>query len=109
MESELIPIIVSNAYEKKYYLDKRLESLPKEVKDTLKILFVTLTEEVGGCVEVSFDNKMYDLAFRAYKNDDDFSYDEINANYKLTKLEKNNAELFEKIAQFAKFKLNGIV
>lgn len=105
----LIPIIVSNSYEKKYYLDPRLESLPKEVKDTLKILFVTHTEEVGGCVEVSFDNTMYDLVFRAYKNDDDFNYDEINANYKLSKLEKTNEELFSKVAEFCKFKLNGVV
>lgn len=105
----LIPIIVSNSYEKKYYLDKRLESLPKEVKDNLKILLVTHTESVGGCVEISFDNTMYDLVFRAYNNDDDFNYDEINANYKLTRLEKNNKEFFDKIAEFCKFKLNGLV
>lgn len=105
----LIPIIVSNSYTKKYYLDNRLESLPKEIKDGLKILFVKLTEEVGGCVEASFDNKMFDIVFKAYHNDDDFDYDEINANYKLSKLERENSELFSKIAEFCKFKLNNIV
>ena len=109
INENIIPIIVSNSYERKYYLDKRLESLPKEVKDVLKILFVTHTENVGGCVEVSFDNKVYDLIFRAYKNDDDFDYDEIKANYELNRIEKQNEDLFKKVAEFCKFKLNGLV
>ncbi len=107
--SELIPIIVSNSYLKKYYLDERLNVLPKEVKDTLKIIFVKLTEEVGGVVEVLFDNSEYDLVFKNYKNDDDFNYDEINANYKLSKVEREYAEIFEQVAKFCKFKLNGLV
>ena len=106
---ELIPIVVSNSYLKKYYLDERLNTLPKEVKDTLKILFVKLTEGIGGIVEVLFDNKEYDLVFRSYKNDDDIAYDEINATYKLSRVEKENKEIFEQIAMFCKFKLNGLV
>lgn len=104
-----IPIIVSNSYNKKYYLDDRLNVLPKEVKDTLKIIFVELTEEVGGVAEVSFDNKEYDLVFKIYKNDDDFNYDEINANYKLSRIEREYSEIFSQIAEFCKFKLNGLV
>ena len=104
-----IPIIVSNSYNKKYYLDERLNVLPREVKDTLKIIFVKLTEEVGGVAEVSFDNTEYDLVFKTYKNDDDFNYDEINANYKLSKIEREYAEIFSQIAEFCKFKLNGLV
>ena len=104
-----IPIIVSNSYIKKYYLDNRLETLPKEIKDTLKKIFVTFTENVGGMAVVSFDNKEYKLVFEIKKNDNDISFDEINANYKLAKLEQENAELFEQIAKFCKFKLNGIV
>lgn len=104
-----IPIIVSNSYNKKYYLDERLNVLPKEVKDTLKIIFVQLAEEVGGVAEVSFDNKEYDLVFKTYKNDDDFNYDEINANYKLSRIEREYSEIFSQIAEFCKFKLNGLV
>lgn len=104
-----IPIIVSNSYNKKYYLDERLNVLPKEVKDTLKIIFVKLTEEVGGVTEVSFDNQEYDLIFKTYKNDDDYNYDEINANYKLSKIERDYSEIFSQIAEFCKFKLNGLV
>ena len=105
----LIPIIVSNSYSKKYYLDERLNVLPKEVKDTLKIIFVKLTEEVGGVVEVLFDNQEFDLVFKTYKNDDDFNYDEINANYKLSRIEREYSEIFSQIAEFCKFKLNGLV
>ena len=104
-----IPIIVSNSYNKKYYLDERLNVLPKEVKDTLKIIFVKFTEEIGGVTEVSFDNSEYDLVFKTYKNDDDYNYDEINANYKLSKIEREYSEIFSQIAEFCKFKLNGLV
>lgn len=104
-----MPIIVSNSYIKKYYLDERLESLPKDVKDGLKILFVGLTEEVGGVIEVTFDNKEYDLQFRVYANEDDYNFDSINANYKLSKLERENREIFDAVAKFCKFKLNGLV
>ena len=104
-----IPIIVSNSYSKKYYLDDRLNVLPKEVKDTLKIIFVKLTEEIGGVTEVLFDNQEYDLVFKTYKNDDDFNYDEINANYKLSRIEREYAEIFSQVAEFCKFKFNGLV
>ena len=60
-------------------------------------------------VEVLFDNSEYDLVFKNYKNDDDFNYDEINANYKLSKIEREYQEIFNQIAQFCKFKLNGLV
>lgn len=104
-----IPIIVSNSYLKKYYLDERLNVLPKEVKDTLKIIFVKLTEEIGGVTEVLFDNGEYDLVFKTYKNDDDYNYDEISANYKLSKIEREYAEIFLQVAEFCKFKFNGLV
>lgn len=104
-----MPIIVSNSYIKKFYLDSRLDKLPKEVKDTLKIIFVKLTEEIGGVVEAIFDDKINDITLKAYKNDDDFSYDEINANYKLGKFEKKYEELFLDIAKFCKFKFSGLV
>lgn len=104
-----MPIIVSNSYIKKFYLDSRLDKLPKEVKDTLKIIFVKLTEEIGGIVEANFDDKVYDITFKTYKSDDDFFYDEINANYKLSKFEKQYKELFLDIAKFCKFKFTGLV
>lgn len=104
-----VPIIVSNSYIKKYYLDERLNVLPKEVKDALKILFVKLTEEVGGIAKVIFDNDTYEIYTEIIKNDDDMLFDEINATYKLSKLERENEKIFIDIATFCKFKFNGLV
>ncbi|MBO6119252.1 MAG: hypothetical protein J6P02_02165 [Lachnospiraceae bacterium] len=104
-----LPIIVSNSYIKKYYIDERLNVLPKEVKNTLRKIFEDYTKEVGGLVEVLFDNKEFDLVFKNYKDDTDYNYDEINATYKLSKIEREYAELFSQVAQFCKFKFNGLV
>lgn len=108
-KKNVIPIIVSNSYIKKYYLDERLNVLPKEVKDALKILFVKLTEEVGGVATVNFDNDTYEIFTEIGKNDDDFMFDEINATYKLSKIERENEKIFDDIATFCKFKFNGLV
>lgn len=108
-ESEILPIIVSNSYIKKYYLDERLEVLPKEIKNKIKKSLVELTEEVGGIVIVYYNNSKYDITFEISSNDDDLNFDEINAKYKLSRLEKEHEELFSQIANFCKFKFNGLV
>ena len=108
-KSNLTPIIVSNSYIKKYYLDSRLDTLPKEVKDTLKIVFVKLTEDVGGVLELVYDNDSYEVFTRIVRNDDDLEFDEINANFRRSKLEKEHEKLFVDIATFCKFKFNGLV
>ena len=108
-KSSLTPIIVSNSYIKKYYLDPRLDTLPKDVKDTLKIVFVKLTEDVGGVLELVYDNDSYEVFTRIVRNDDDLEFDEINANFRLSKLEKEHEKLFVDIATFCKFKFNGLV
>ncbi|MBR1455044.1 MAG: hypothetical protein IJ593_10460 [Lachnospiraceae bacterium] len=104
-----IPIIVSNSYIKKYYLDDRLTALPKEIRDNLKIAFVKLTEEVGGVLQVIFDNENYEIFLTIDKSDDDLAFDEIAAKYKLSKVEKENEEVLADIALFCKFKFNGLV
>lgn len=103
------PIIVSNSYIKKYYLDDRLEVLPKEIKTKIKKILVKLTEEIGGVIIVYYNNDENDLIFDIKNNDDDYSFDEIAAKYKLSKLEKEYEELFSQIASFCKFKFNGLV
>lgn len=107
--NDLTPIIVSNSYIKKYYLDSRLEVLPKEIKNEVKNVLMKFTEDVGGIVLAMYDNVDYKIFFRVAKVDDDISYDEINANYKLAKLERENTETFDQIAEFCKFKFNGLV
>lgn len=103
------PIIISNSYIKKYYLDNRLSVLPSEIKNTIKKLFVELTETVGGIAIIYYDIDENDLVFRINKEDDDYNFDEIEANYKLSRIEKENEQLFREINSFCKFKFNGLI
>lgn len=103
------PIIVSNSYIKKYYLDERLDVLPKEVKNKIKELFVTMTEEYGGMAIAYYNNLTFDISFEIKCNAEDFNFDEIGANYKLSKIEKEYEEIFNQIASFCKFKFNGLI
>ena len=50
-----------------------------------------------------------DLVFRINKEDDDYNFDEIEANYKLSIIEKENEQLFKEINNFCKFKFNGLI
>ena len=45
---ENVVLCVSNAYEKKFYLDEAFQGLPQSIKDELKIMCVLFTEDVGG-------------------------------------------------------------
>ena len=99
-------LAVSNSYIKKYYLDSELLMLPKEVKDELKIILVTLTEEIGGIVEMIYDEG---IILIPYANEDDFNYDEIDAKLKTRRLESEYKELFDNIRTYYKFKNSGIL
>ena len=48
-------LCVSNAYQKKYYLNEHFQGLPQAIKDELKIMCVLYTEDVGGILELYFD------------------------------------------------------
>ena len=104
--NEDVIIAVANSYISKYYLDNRLESLPIEVKNILKLNLINLTEENGGIVEAIFDNKNTLIYFKSYCRDTDFLYDEIGINLKIKKMMKDNSELYSKIALFCKIKFN---
>lgn len=43
------------AYEQKFYLNPRYESLPEGIKEELKILSVMLTADVGGVFTMEFE------------------------------------------------------
>ena len=46
---------MSNAYQKKYYLNENFNGLPQTIRDELKIMCVLYTEDVGGILELVFD------------------------------------------------------
>ena len=44
-----------NSYEKKYYFNPDFDKLPEDIKNELKIMCVLFTEEVGGILDLEFD------------------------------------------------------
>ena len=74
--SKEVVLCVSNAYQKKYYLNENFNGLPQTIRDELKIMCVLYTEDVGGILELVFDEDG-NLDFRTSCKENDFFYDEI--------------------------------
>ena len=57
MDENKIVLCGANAYEKKYYFNPDFDRLPEDVKNELKIMCVLFTEEVGGILDMEFDEE----------------------------------------------------
>lgn len=55
-ENENVVLCASNSYEKKYYFNPDFDKLPEDIKNELKIMCVLFTEEVGGILDLEFDD-----------------------------------------------------
>ena len=99
-------LAVSNSYIKKYYIDDSLIMLPAEIKNELKIMLVTLTEDIGGIVEMVYDDE---IVLVSYSDKNDFSYDEIDAKLKTRNLENEKKDFFTNLSTYYKFKNSGIL
>ena len=82
----------ASAYTKKFYIDQNFENIPKEIKDELKIMCVLFTEDIGGVLELVF-NEDGELEFRASCDEGDLLYDDIGSGLKMRKLQRENQEL----------------
>ncbi len=99
MYQDEVVLCGANAYEKKYYLNPDFEELPQSVKDELKIMCVLFTEDVGGMLELFFDEDG-ELSFRVDSDDGDLLYDEIGSALKIKQLQAEKRELFEELNLF---------
>ena len=50
-EANEVVLCVSNAYQKKFYLNENFNGLPQSIRDELKIMCVIYTEDIGGGLE----------------------------------------------------------
>ena len=91
MEPEKTVLCAASAYEEKFYLNSRFESLPAGVQDELKILCVLYTNDVGGILVLEFD-----------KDGNDFGYDEIGSVLKIRQIQREKAELLEVLEMYYK-------
>ena len=92
MEKEII--CVGNGYIQKYYFDEKFSSLPGEVKKSLQVIAVCLSEKLKSIIEIGFydDGSVYIENSRAQ---DDFDFDEIASKYEIRRIEREEEELFE--------------
>ena len=58
MFDENVVLCVSNSYEKKYDFNPDFDRLPEDIKNELKIMCVLFTEEVGGILDMEFDEEL---------------------------------------------------
>ncbi len=88
-----------SAYEQKFYLNPRYESLPEGIKEELKILSVMLTADVGGVFTMEFeeDGSLY-MSMTAKEND--FFYDEIGSYLKIKQMRQEHEELFSSLEEY---------
>lgn len=94
MYQEEVVLCGSSAYNKKYYLSEDFEGLPQGIQDELKIMCVLYTEDVGGTLELVFDEEGK-LSFRTDADEADLLYDEIGSVLKIKQLQRDKRELLE--------------
>lgn len=101
MYQEEVVLCGSSAYSKKYYLSEDFEGLPEGIKDELKIMCVLYTEDVGGTLELIFDEEG-NLQFRTDADEGDLLYDEIGSVLKIKQIQKDKRELLESLEMYFK-------
>ena len=99
MEQQEIVLCAASAYDKKFYLNKVFKGLPQSIKDELKIMSVLFTEDVGGILELVY-NEDGELEFRTSADENDYLYDEIGSVLKVKDLQRSKMELLESLQIF---------
>lgn len=99
MFDEEVVLCASSAYEKKFYLNEEFSRLPEDIKNELKIMCVLFTEEVGGILELVFDEKG-NLLFRTDADENDLLYDDIACGMLIKKMQYEKRELLESLEMF---------
>lgn len=90
-----------SAYEKKYYLNPRFQTLPDPIQKELQILAVTMTEDVGGVFTMEYDEDG-SLYMSASAKDNDLTYDEIGSHLKIKQYQTHYVELLESLETYYK-------
>ncbi len=101
MYEERVVLCVSNAYEKKYYLNEDFEALPKAIQDELKIMCVLFTEDVGGVLSLVYEEDGT-LVFEVNADEGDLLFDEIGSVLLVKKLQEEKKELLESLELYFK-------
>lgn len=99
MYQENVVLCASSAYEQKYYLNEDFEQLPQQIKDELKIMCVLFTEDVGGILELEFDEEG-NLNLKVTADEGDLLFDEIGSVLKIKQIQQEKVELLESLEMY---------
>ena len=99
MFNQEVILCASNAYNKKFYLNEIFKGLPEAIKEELQIMCVLYTEDVGGVLELVFDEDG-NLEFRTSYEEGDFFYDEIGSVLKIKQYQNVKRELLESLETY---------
>ena len=99
MSNQEVTLCASNAYNKKFYLNENFKGLPEAIKEELQIMCVLYTEDVGGVLELVFDEDG-NLEFRTSYEEGDFFYDEIGSVLKIKQYQNVKRELLESLETY---------
>ena len=91
----------------KFYLNPDFESLPASVKDELKILCVSITEEAGGILTLEFDPDG-NLNFVSRAEDGDYLFDDITSGMKIGRARFERQELLEGLELYYRVRFLGL-
>ncbi len=100
-ENNRIVLCAASAYTQKYYLNEQFKGLPESVKEELQIMCVLYTEDVGGVLQLVFDEEG-DLQFETSSEVNDFFYDEIGSELKIKQYQNERRELLESLETYFK-------
>lgn len=101
-EKKEMPEIIlcgSSAYNKKYYLNEHFTGLPQSIKDELRIMCVLFTEDVGGILQLVY-NEEGELEFRTASDEEDLLYDDIGCGLKIKQYQTDKRDLLEALQMF---------
>lgn len=86
-------------YNQKYYLNPAFDKLPEDVRRELQIMAVEFTEDVGGVFTVEFGEDRFPR-FSVRSAEGDPRFDEIGAELKIRKLQREKEALLEKLTLY---------
>ena len=91
----------ASAYNQKFYINENFKNLPDEIKNQLKVMCVLFCADIGGILQLVFDEEG-NLEFRTACNEDDLLYDDIGSGLKIKQLQQDKKELLESLEMYYK-------
>lgn len=101
MYQEELVLCGSSAYTQKFYLNENFAGLPEGIRDELKIICVLYTEDIGGTLQMIFDEEG-NLIFKTECEEGDLLYDEIGSVLKIKEIQRERSELLESLEMYYK-------